>query len=102
MGRSGRFLARGGAMGGALMLAAQAAAVQPQPQTAQSAPSGPSSIQPLPPSTYDPALLIGGADIKARKVESRLTVDVQVNGRGPYRFVVDSGADTSVIGAGLA
>jgi hypothetical protein len=27
---------------------------------------------------------------------------VQVNGSGPYRFIVDSGADTSVIGMGVA
>ena len=29
-------------------------------------------------------------------------VDVRVNGRGPYRFVVDSGADTSVVGLRIA
>lgn len=31
-----------------------------------------------------------------------MTVAVQVNGQGPFRFVVDSGADTSVIGAHVA
>jgi hypothetical protein len=31
-----------------------------------------------------------------------LTVEVQVNGRGPYRFLVDSGADTSVVGLRIA
>ncbi|HEX8380836.1 MAG TPA: aspartyl protease family protein, partial [Allosphingosinicella sp.] len=44
----------------------------------------------------------GGGDIDARKVETRLSVEVRVNGRGPYRFVVDSGADTSVIGLRIA
>ena len=41
-------------------------------------------------------------DLKARKVETRLSVEVQVNGRGPYHFVVDSGADTSVVGLRIA
>jgi len=40
--------------------------------------------------------------VKARKIESRLSVDVQVNGTGPYRFIVDSGADTSVVGLRIA
>ena len=50
----------------------------------------------------DNALAIGGEEIDARKVRSRMTVAVQVNGTGPYRFVVDSGADTSVVGERLA
>ncbi len=52
----------------------------------------------LPPAVIDDTLAIGGADIDARKVRSRMTVAVSVNGKGPYRFVVDSGADTTVIG----
>jgi hypothetical protein len=40
--------------------------------------------------------------VKARKVETRLSVDVHINGRGPYRFIVDSGADTSAVGLGIA
>ena len=62
------------------------------------APSTPSYIPPLPPAQYDPTLSIGGQDVDARKVRTRLSVDVSVNGRGPYRFIVDSGADTSVVG----
>jgi len=31
-----------------------------------------------------------------------MTVEVQVNGRGPYHFVVDSGADTSAVGLRVA
>ena len=31
-----------------------------------------------------------------------MTVEVQVNGRGPYHFVVDSGADTSAVGVRIA
>ncbi len=51
---------------------------------------------------FDETLAIGGDDVKARKVETRLTVEVRVNGRGPYSFVVDSGADTSVVGLRIA
>ena len=40
--------------------------------------------------------------MKAREVDTRLSVDVRVNGRGPYHFVVDSGADTSVVGLRIA
>ena len=31
-----------------------------------------------------------------------MTVEVLVNGRGPYHFLVDSGADTSVVGLRIA
>ena len=59
-------------------------------------------MPPLAPAVIDDTLAIGGEELAARKVESRLTVEVGVNGTGPYRFVVDSGADTSVIGTRLA
>ncbi|NUT00180.1 MAG: hypothetical protein HOP96_04315 [Sphingomonas sp.] len=66
------------------------------------APSTPSNVPPLPPAYFDPTLAVGGEDVKARKVETRLTVQVRVNGRGPYNFIVDSGADTSVVGLRIA
>ena len=56
----------------------------------------------LPPAEFDEALAIGGEEIEARKRSSRMTVEVEVNGRGPYKFVVDSGADTSVVGERIA
>lgn len=56
----------------------------------------------LPPAVIDDTLAIGGQDIDARKVRTRMTVAVTVNDRGPYRFVVDSGADTSVVGSRIA
>lgn len=59
-------------------------------------------MAPLPPASIDNQLQIGGDDVKARKVETRMTVEVQVNGRGPYHFVVDSGADTSAVGLRVA
>lgn len=96
--------------GRALALALAACAMVSVPVSAQAprigkprpAPPGPAPVMPLPPAQFDPNLVVGGQDIKARLMETRLGVYVMVNGRGPYRFVVDSGADTSVVGAGLA
>jgi Aspartyl protease len=65
-------------------------------------PSTPSTVPPLPPASFDNKLAIGGDDLKAKKVSTRLGVDVMVNGHGPYRFLVDSGADTSVVGLKIA
>lgn len=65
-------------------------------------PGTPADVPLLPPAQIDPSLAIGGEDVKAKKIETRLSVDVEVNGRGPYRFIVDSGADTSAIGLGVA
>lgn len=56
----------------------------------------------LPPAELDDTLAIGGTEIDGKKIASRMTVNVHVNGTGPYRFVVDSGADTSVIGQRIA
>ena len=68
----------------------------------RSAPPTPSRVLPLPPAVIDDGLAIGGEEVKARKIETRLTVPVMVNGRGPYQFLVDSGADTSVVGLRIA
>jgi hypothetical protein len=61
-----------------------------------------SALPPLPPAVIDNQLLIGGQDIKARKVDTRMTVEVHLNGRGPYHFLVDSGADSSAVGLNIA
>jgi predicted aspartyl protease len=66
------------------------------------APNTTPNVPPLPPAHFDPSLAVGGTDVKARKVETRLTVDVSINGRGPYHFIVDSGADTSAVGLTIA
>ncbi|HET9638173.1 MAG TPA: retropepsin-like aspartic protease [Allosphingosinicella sp.] len=88
----------GSALAGGVESGAQAPKIgKPRP-----APSTPSTLPPLPPAIIDETLAIGGGDIDARKVESRLSVEVRVNGRGPYQFVVDSGADTSVVGLRIA
>jgi hypothetical protein len=65
-------------------------------------PATPAEVPPLPPAVFDPTLAIGGDDVKAHEDSTRLNVEVQVNGRGPYRFVVDSGADTSAVGLRIA
>jgi hypothetical protein len=74
------------------------------PKIAKPRPAPPTAPQvaPLPPAVFDPTLAVGGQDLKAKKIETRLSVDVLVNGRGPYRFIVDSGADTSVVGLRIA
>ena len=80
-----------------------AAAVEPpRIRKPQPAPDTPPDVPPLPPAFFDPNLAVGGEDVKARKVETRLTVQVLVNGSGPYNFIVDSGADTSVVGLRIA
>ncbi len=68
-----------------------------KPRTVPTPERGPPS-----PAVIDNQLEIGGEDINARKVSTRMTVEVQVNGQGPYRFLVDSGADTSVVGQRIA
>lgn len=74
----------------------------PQIRKPRPAPPGPSAMPPLTPAEIDNKLAIGGDDIKTRQEETRMTVEVQVNGHGPYHFVVDSGADTSAVGLRVA
>lgn len=87
---------------GSGLILALALAALPTPAAASAKPKPlpvpPRQMPPLPPAVIDDTLAIGGDDIDARKAGTRMTVAVQVNGRGPYRFVVDSGADSSVIG----
>lgn len=70
--------------------------------TAEPADAPPMRLSALPPAQIDNTLVVGGEDIAAKKIASRMTVAVNVNETGPYRFVVDSGADTSVIGHRIA
>jgi hypothetical protein len=100
MSRFGLILAITLALPGLMIDSAQAQA--PQISKPKPAPPGPSTMPPLPPAAIDNSLAIGGDDVNARKIETRMTVEVQVNGRGPYHFVVDSGADTSAVGLRVA
>lgn len=74
----------------------------PQISTPRPAPDIAPNVPPLPPAQFDSTLAVGGENVRARKVETRLSVDVSINGRGPYRFIVDSGADTSAVGLAIA
>lgn len=56
----------------------------------------------IPPAVIDNTLEVTGESVKARQVRARMTIGVMVNGRGPFRFMVDSGADRSALGAGVA
>jgi len=85
-----------------LTLGPAASAEPPRIHKPRPAPADAGPMDPLPPAELDDTLAIGGDDVAARKVETRLSVDVRVNGRGPYPFVVDSGADTSVVGLRIA
>jgi predicted aspartyl protease len=79
-----------------------ASAQAPRISKPRPAPNVAPNVPPLPPAVIDNSLAIGGQDLKARSSNTRLTVQVHVNGRGPYRFLVDSGADTSVVGLRIA
>ncbi|MDB5669387.1 MAG: hypothetical protein JWO25_346 [Alphaproteobacteria bacterium] len=79
-----------------------AAAEPPRIGKPRPAPPATTPMPPLPPAIIDDTLAVGGTDVDARKIESRLSVEVRINGRGPYHFVVDSGADTSVVGLRIA
>ena len=87
---------------GLLLSAPALSADAPKIGKPRPAPPGPSTMPPLRPAEIDDKLAIGGDDVNARKVETRMTVEVRVNGRGPYHFVVDSGADTSAVGLRVA
>jgi predicted aspartyl protease len=54
------------------------------------------------PAAIDESLEVTGEAVAARQIKTRMSVGVMVNGKGPYRFLIDSGADRSVIGAALA
>ena len=81
---------------GSDVLSAQA----PKPGKPVPVPTRP--MTPLPPAVIDDTLLVTGEEIDARKIRTRMTVEVDINGQGPYRFLVDSGADSSVVGLRLA
>ncbi|AXJ95060.1 MULTISPECIES: aspartyl protease family protein [unclassified Sphingomonas] len=72
-------------------------------QVPQHAPPSPSSVRITPgEAQIDDTLDVAGDSIAAEQIDTRMAIGVTVDGHGPYRFVVDSGADRSVIGARLA
>jgi hypothetical protein len=49
----------------------------------------------------DDCLTVDGMPMAAHALDTRLSVNVQVNGSGPFQFLVDSGADNSVTGRSM-
>jgi hypothetical protein len=88
-------------LAGCAVAAAAIAQAPPVIRDPMPAPARP-NVLPLPPAVIDNGLTVAGEDLKVRKVDTRLLVDVLLNDRGPYRFLVDSGADTSVVGLRVA
>jgi predicted aspartyl protease len=86
------------------VMAGDVVAQEPEraPKIGKPIPAPPRPMEPLPPAMIDDTLAIAGEDIDARMKNTRMTVEVMVNGSGPYRFLVDSGADTSVVGLRIA
>ena len=84
----------------ALAAAALCMGAAPKQNDRRSLPPAP--MQPLVPAEHDATLAISGKEVAPRKVDTRMTVAVRINDSGPYRFVVDSGADTSVVGQRIA
>ena len=78
-----------------MLLIALAVAMLQVPTDAGNAPT-------IPPAALDNTLEITGDALDAKQIRTRMFIDVDVNGQGPFRFLVDSGADRSVIGTGLA
>lgn len=54
------------------------------------------------PAAIDNNLEITGEALEADQLKKRMFIDVKVNGAGPHRFLVDSGADRSVVSDLLA
>jgi predicted aspartyl protease len=76
-----------------------AAQEQPSPPPAQTVPSA----QPAPPGQAgDPAIEITEAIDLTEDRTQRMTVPVSIDGRGPYGFIVDTGAERTVISRELA
>ena len=56
----------------------------------------------IPTATLDDRLEVTGEGLAARQIRSRMLIAVEIDGKGPFRFLVDSGADRTVIGTALA
>jgi predicted aspartyl protease len=84
-----------------LLLAAPAAHLLLPSRAPAQAPPG--QTPPLiPPAQLDDSLEIEGDPLAAERRRARLFIEARVNDQGPFRFLVDSGADRSVVGAALA
>lgn len=82
---------------------AAAIAAAPLPPPAATSAPPPVAALPAPSVADDPADAPPGAErLELAPDQTRLTLAVTVGGRGPYRFIVDTGAERSVISSALA
>jgi predicted aspartyl protease len=79
----------------AMLQASPGAAAIPPPITPAEADASPADPR-TPPG--DPA----STAVKLREIDTRMTVPVLIDGKGPFRFIVDSGATRTVISSRLA
>jgi predicted aspartyl protease len=70
--------------------------------TATVPPATPATPSFIAPASIDNNLEIEGEALDADRLKNRMFIDVKVNDSGPHRFLVDSGADRSVVSDGLA
>jgi len=97
--------ARFGSMAATLMslVATPAAALMTRPSCpASPPPTVAATAANVRAAVIDDCLTVRGQEMAARMLDTRMAVAVEVNGSGPFRFLVDSGADRSVIGLALA
>jgi predicted aspartyl protease len=89
-----------------LLALLQAAASPPVAAPAPPAPASAPDLVPLPsPMPVDSSTVPGdpaSTAVKLREIDTRMTVPVLINGKGPFRFIVDSGATRTVISGTLA
>ena len=83
------------------MFASFAASAQVPVPSAQPA-EAPPEQQFIKPATIDDSLEVTGDSVAAKQINTRMLIGVEVNGKGPFGFFVDSGADRTVIGEALA
>ena len=95
-----------GCIAAAVLAFAVGASATPLPLPACPAATRPPAVASTAPvvraAVIDDCLTVHGEEMAARALDTRLSIEVEVNGSGPYRFLLDSGADRSVIGAALA
>ena len=85
-----------------LLFCLSCGAVVACPPLAAAPPSDPAPTPFVSTATIDDTLEVTGETLAAQRQRSRMTVGVMVDGQGPFQFLVDSGADRTVIGANLA
>lgn len=86
----------------AIGLATNIAAFMATAQTPPTPQAPPPESPFITPATIDNNLDVTGENVAAREINTRMRVGVMVNGKGPFGFFVDSGADRTVVGDTLA